>query len=33
MSFTEQLIRKMYAKKSKEELLNKIVELLMGEEE
>ena len=30
MSFAEELIRKTYSKKSKEELIDKIVELLIG---
>ena len=33
MSFTEQTIRIAYAKKTKEELIDKIVELLCGGEE
>lgn len=31
-SFAEEMIRKIYSKKSKEELIDKIVELLTGEE-
>lgn len=33
MSFSEELIRKIYSKKSKEELIDKIVELLIGGDE
>ena len=33
MSFTEQLIRQAYSKKTKEELIDKIVELLTGGDE
>jgi len=32
MSFNEELIRKIYSKKTKEELIQKIIELLTGEE-